>query len=375
MAINRAPNKEETECKASDVAFIKQLLQAEHLKAQSKKFESLRQQGLQETNLFIAPNEHSQTLLRSHLAKAPKGAYIGVGADRGFMAAALMPEVTSVYLTDYSPEIVLFNRINIALLAIAQDRNDYVQLRLNAFCSDNTCLWENFLQESPAAKPWIRLLLANKKNQLFWKKNVIQNEDENMKALHLPPHQLTSTTEGFVNYLHEDRYFYPLQKLAREEKLHPVQMNFNDATQISGFFDALKTGNIKIAVLDLSNAWWDCFIDRANLLASVSRFQEQSFPQSLLILTHKNKILLPQSQHPQKSYTNEFCYKLFFSKNLSGKSLGLFTECLSQKLVKERSGHIFANLAEALQVNPHLAEAKANLNGGSADDEKYQNKL
>src|SRR5690348_5494993 len=69
--------------------------------------------------------------LQKFLIDAPKGIYLTVGAERGFKAASMMPNITQLWLLDVADDILKFNQINTQLLK-APNRTTYLNLRWEA---------------------------------------------------------------------------------------------------------------------------------------------------------------------------------------------------------------------------------------------------
>src|SRR4051812_40015763 len=71
---------------------------------------------------WIIPNEETPANAKPVLAHAPKGVYVAVGAERGFIGASLTADVTDLLLFDYNSGQVTFDALNIALLKMSRDR-------------------------------------------------------------------------------------------------------------------------------------------------------------------------------------------------------------------------------------------------------------
>ncbi|MDX9730909.1 MAG: hypothetical protein RBT63_03975, partial [Bdellovibrionales bacterium] len=81
---------------------------------------------------FIRPNETTPFEMKRITEVATKGIYLGVGTERGFIALALNEMVERAVFFDRNPSVVLYNRINVKLLQLAQNHQDYVWLRKTA---------------------------------------------------------------------------------------------------------------------------------------------------------------------------------------------------------------------------------------------------
>jgi len=107
---------------------------------------------------FIVPNERYPHHALNIFEMAPKGAYVTVGTERGFISAANSPNVTELVLVDNSESIIKYNEINILLLKIAKTREHYLQLRTNPK------LWKSAAREYGLSKKEARDLRKSKKD-------------------------------------------------------------------------------------------------------------------------------------------------------------------------------------------------------------------
>lgn len=325
---------------------------------------------------FLGPNEHHPALLEPHLAGAPEGVYVGVGTERTLMAAALMPHVTAVLQTDCDPDVVLYNQINAALLAVAEDRQDYLQLRLHPIQPDGSWLWDQrvapqtgMAQDAQDA----RETLSDIENRVFWKSRVVNDALRQFRRFHRAPPESESacTTPGnpfvrFVHYLYDDRHFATLQRLARANKIRPTHLDFCNAPAVQSLFDGLHATRQPVSVLDLSNAWWERYIPRPQFFPILRHFREIASPTSLLILTHLNTIAKAPPHAAEAisrttlgwhrllgTYSDEFCYKIFSAGALRGIAPEQFSECLA-KLETEGTHRVFASMDEMTEVDPYM---------------------
>src|ERR1035438_7273970 len=80
----------------------------------------------EQSNHWLGPNESQPTKGRNIYSHLAAGVYVTVGADRGLIYAGLSPNVTHILLLDIDNEVTRFNRINITLLQLADNRGDYL---------------------------------------------------------------------------------------------------------------------------------------------------------------------------------------------------------------------------------------------------------
>ena len=192
---------------------------------------------------FVAPNEWHQEDTLPIIKDAPKGAYVAVGTERGFVGASLTPNATHLILTDFDPDVVEYNRINIALLAVANDRQDYLKLRQARVYSE-----------------WKGRLPLTREQFSFWRTYQNQLTEDNsyyvkfdMDVLQMDQYFIGSS------YLKDDKLFAKLQKMARENKLQAVLLDYSNLEGVKKFVSDLIAAKIKISVFDPSNAWVDLY--------------------------------------------------------------------------------------------------------------------
>ncbi len=206
------------------------------------------------TGGYIVPNEeYPLRALRAYQA-VPSGAYLTVGTERGYIAAASSPNVTHLLLMDIDPGIVNYNRVNTLLLKIAPDRNAYINLRTKPLLND----WQSLAQKN-LLSPSEQKVLAD--NFDSWKRNVA--ESGAFDNFHSKPFRKFRK----VNYLHDDALFARIQKLARDDKIVAGVLDLQDKASVLALKNELIEKQIKVAALDISNVWWDMKLQHPELYA------------------------------------------------------------------------------------------------------------
>jgi len=84
-----------------------------------------------EFDVFLISTEMQIGKIKGLVERAPEGAYVTVGAERGFRGASMAPHITHLFLMDILPDIHRFNRINAELLK-TPTRQAYRHLRWQA---------------------------------------------------------------------------------------------------------------------------------------------------------------------------------------------------------------------------------------------------
>lgn len=180
---------------------------------------------------FVAPNEQYPQNSSSLLREAPRGAYVTVGTERGFISAGIAARIDLLVLTDIDLAVVQFNRINIALLKVAGSRENYVSLRLEAPSSK----WA-LAAKDPLMTPEERKLLRNPDAWKWWVESVRGREGKNalfFESFHRPP-SAAGVDEAFhsANYLFYDDQFARVSGMAKADRIHVLPVDYRDLRQI-----------------------------------------------------------------------------------------------------------------------------------------------
>jgi hypothetical protein len=198
---------------------------------------------------FVNPNEHVPADAIQIWHEAPQGAYISVGTERGFIAAAVAQNITHLVLVDANPQVSAYNQINVLLLRMARNREDYLQLRLHPTPNQ----WEAAAHAAGLSESERALLMRQLPN---WKKTVSENWrfDKFQKA------------ENFlgrfkdVNYLFNDALFERISAMAKAGRISVGTMSFGVPEYVQQLVGQLKARGIRLSILDISNAWWPNFM-------------------------------------------------------------------------------------------------------------------
>jgi len=228
-----------------------------------------------EFSAYTAPNELNPRIAMPAFLAAPKGAFLTVGTERGFIGAANSPNVTDLVLLDQSPQIVRFNLINIELLKRAKNREDYLQLRLTASYYD----WKG------------RGIDSVKEGDFRWWKDVVNGQPLFEKFNNVT----RITNEGYwsyiafdeVNYLYSDKLFNRISKMAKEDKISVVLGDISDQNLITRIVTEFKKRGVKLSIFDVSNAWWFVNATAYKLAQSLVQLKSVASPNSLFMTTHR----------------------------------------------------------------------------------------
>ncbi len=218
---------------------------------------------------FIRPNERHPEDALPILFQTSQGAYIAVGAERGFIGAALSKS-THLILTDIDRDVARYNSINVALLKASTSLSDYLQLRY----ASNPSIWKS---KSKEIIDETNIILNDSNAWLFW--NTWQSRQEKL----FDP----SVKEFFkeVNYLKDPVLFNKLQTMAKQGRIKVLHLSYNSQESIDLLVNAISESGIKLSVLDISNAWYPAYISPPNFKFILDKLLKISSPQSLLLVT------------------------------------------------------------------------------------------
>lgn len=242
-------------------------------------------------NSFLTPNERNPVEAQAILNEAPGGAYISVGTERSTIGASLANNTTSLWMIDVDPKAVAFNQINILLLKLSNNREDYLKLRFKASHDE----W--ITRAKKLLTPDEQTFLADRNHFEFWRKAVNYWGFFADNAL---PRKDKGGDFHNANYLVYDSQFLRLQALAQKDKMHALKVNLNSTEEVQALVQQLKLSHTSLSVLDLSNAWWGLYIGAPALQMIMDRFAAISNSQSLVLLSDKD--YLPDSVSPWRYY-------------------------------------------------------------------------
>ncbi len=90
-----------------------------------------------------------------------------------------------------------------------------------------------------------------------------------------------------TNYLLEDFAFKNVQLMAKSGKIEIIPLDLNNAVELSNAINLLKSRDVTVSVLDISNAWWNMYLNRDAMLRTLDEFKKISLAESRLVLTSR----------------------------------------------------------------------------------------
>ncbi len=226
---------------------------------------------------FIHPNEKYPQDAKRILAQAPQGAYIAVGTERGFIGASLTPRATHLILCDRDPWVGLFNRINVELLAMAENRSDYRFLRLHA---DYRSWRRRSLLTGHTD------LLIDREEVFDWWQALVRNNSK-FDDFHRCSWGFWRAPFKKANYLFNEMQFMRLSNMAKTQRIKVMVEDLSEDSCMTRIDQLLQILAVPSAVLDLSNAWQ--YVKRDRLTAVMQAISRSGNDDTLLMITQRCK--------------------------------------------------------------------------------------
>jgi len=215
---------------------------------------------------YVTPNELRPRDARRILRRAPKGAYVSVGTERGFVGAALARS-SHLLLVDRDPKVAAYNRYNAALLRLATDQLDYARLR---YASRSEIEKRDRFASLDAAdrETLVTDFEAFSKNQRD--NPIMTSEDGAFKG---------------ANYVRDPALFASLKSMADGRRIKVIQARLGEPKSDVALAGALLASGVPLAVLDLSNAWSKHYMGYGDTSALVRAFARAAEPNSIVMVT------------------------------------------------------------------------------------------
>lgn len=185
------------------------------------------------------------------MAKAPSdGAYLSLGTDRGLFALGLAGyRFKQVILADHDPAVIYFNEINLALIATAKTMQDYRSLRF----ARNSLEFQLHLKKQQYTPKGILDLRAVMHGRWFTKRMMLFQEEF-----------LDACKQGSLGpiYFQNEDHYNSLRSMVLEGRVVTRFLELNQARPYKKIELELDKEDLKISVLDLSNAWWERYMHK-----------------------------------------------------------------------------------------------------------------
>lgn len=241
---------------------------------------------------FVRPNERDPQDSIKILRLAPSGIYLSVGSERGFIGTALAQNTSHLLLVDKDPKVYIFNRLNILLLTMAKNLEDYQFLRFHA--------GHNLI-----------VARARQLNLNFEDIEFLSNVDvfHFLKFLVRNPFFIRpisvwapfSSIGGSIHYMNNSNHFDKLSKLAKSGRIKSVIGDLSSDVDLKIISDIAEEWGSRVSVLDISNAWVSTYLNKktnrtvlgyiseTNLKRLIQKMFAISSPEAILLLTNLDR--------------------------------------------------------------------------------------
>ena len=239
---------------------------------------------------FIKPNETMPHRAKPILEKAPAGAYISVGTERGIFGAIQAPQITHLILADYSAHICFFNKMNIALIRLSHgDRKLYRFFRQESLHQD----WKDAVSKATDLSPSDAMMLNSFEHYDKWTKAARRPLHPEAVDFEIGENQFGQHFAGDVHYVFNDKAFEKIYRLIADNKVDVILLNLADPYGVPTLGKAMSRANVPLSVIDISNAWWSNFMGSENVLRLSALVVEHFIvgPASYMLATSDNFIL------------------------------------------------------------------------------------
>ncbi|MBL7555649.1 MAG: hypothetical protein JNM24_07485 [Bdellovibrionaceae bacterium] len=229
-----------------------------------------------------SPNEWNPQDAQEIFIKASlNGSFVSVGSERGFIGASLAKS-KFLFLADFDPEVFLFNKINIALLAISNSIEDYRFLRLNADFE----LWKSRAQQNNSSSYSEELQKIS--NWRLWNEYLRVHPNRNWRVFHQNTALANNNSLFFdgANYLWFQDQYEHLAKLAKSGNIETQLLSLDSKVDLQKLINFHRTKNLEIAVFDMSNAWHPQYLSLQQLSELMKVTSGVMNAKSVLLLTN-----------------------------------------------------------------------------------------
>ncbi len=220
---------------------------------------------------FFSPNEYGPQFAVPLIQGAPEGVYITVGTERAFTVASSTPEISHLLIVDADPMVILFNKINIALLKASPSQKFFREFRLNPTPAG----WiqvRNILEshgdkdselfEEAKLSWWIQNSTTKSRNQhdiSNWNRFYNFKEREYGFSRFNPKKRTNEYVMAFpfaeTQYMFNKDAYKKISLMAKTGRIQVETANFSDTSFLNLLNRELIRQNLPITVLDISNCW------------------------------------------------------------------------------------------------------------------------
>lgn len=236
---------------------------------------------------FTSPNEHNPQSSEKILEQAPEGIYVSVGTERGLIGAGFTKNPTHIILVDVDPDVVKYNRYNVAMIKLARSREDYLFLRLFATPEE---LQVRVLNPSAEVRleAFERELILDQEYFQRWRSYM---SDQSQQWLNVPAEvRFGFVPFGLKTYLQSDEAFNKIKGLADQDRIEAHNINFKSQNNINWLVGGIEQEGMRLSVLDVSNAWGSYYTKKEDFRHLVLEFSKVAHDSSLLFMSDRRPV-------------------------------------------------------------------------------------
>jgi hypothetical protein len=283
-------------------------------------------------NAFLFPNETSPIDNISNLRKLPRGVYLTVGTERGFISAANALNVDRLILADVSQAVNLYNLINILLIHSSNNKEDYLELRLNSDYQN----WKAKLETISDLTPKEVDFFTTKEVYNWWDKTI---RTPLWDSFHKDPIHQTEMNHHFkgMNYLFNDESYEKIRSLVLENRVEVYNIDWSNVDNMHELFDSFKTRNLIISSIDFSNAWYNSYIPKESVQSIISQSAELMAHKAQYLFTDVGEIESDLASSSKESFLTWNYYSFEVPETFNQTSSLKFTHKIFDQLVENDS--------------------------------------
>ena len=232
---------------------------------------------------YIKPNETMPHRARPILEKAPAGVYVGVGTERGIMSVIQAPQITHMVLVDHMVHICAFNNINFALIKLSQgNRLLYKHLRQKALFEE----WMKIAEQVPLTARE-RNFSTSKPLYIFWK---AATQQFTRGGIDFERGIVKNHFIGGVHYIEDDEAFAKIYQMVVNNRVESIYFELGFEPELEALGKAMNKANLPLAILDISNAWYEQYLDVSGVRTLVQNVKKHFIldPKSFVMATGDN---------------------------------------------------------------------------------------
>jgi hypothetical protein len=166
---------------------------------------------------------------------------------------------------------------------MAKSREDYVHLRLHADWNE----WQKRIKEKSETNSMETLGQSSVYDN--WKKWSQLVRQSGFNEFHSDVNYQTGSESGRpfggANYLFSDIQFNHIRKLATDGKISIAHFDFGNEQAMKKLFTVMAENNLKISVLDISNAYEEGYLGYQGLSSLLMNAEHVTHSESVLLLT------------------------------------------------------------------------------------------